>query len=318
MNVPASLLDGYTALRRGVGAYRLAADVVSVRGPDATPYLQGQLSQDVAPLDVGGSASSLLLEPDGKLTALVRVTRTGDDAYVLDTDARFGSVVAARLLRFKLRTKVDIEPVGWSCVALRGGEVPPVPVRTEAPFAPAVDWNGTRGVDLLGPDAAAVGAEVPPGAVWCGPDAWEALRVEAGIPKMGSELDTRTIAAEAGLVERTVSFTKGCYTGQELVARLDARGSRVARRLRGVVAADAGPDEAGLLVGASLWTPGGEKVVGRCTSASWCPGLGKVGGLAYLHRSVEDPAAALVWATDESAPPEERRPAEARSLPLVA
>ncbi|MGH2928323.1 MAG: hypothetical protein ACRDL8_08975, partial [Solirubrobacteraceae bacterium] len=87
MTVPASLPDEYGALREGVGAYRLPIDAVVVRGPDAFGYLQGQLSQDVAPLEVGSSAPSLLLEPDGKLTALLRVTRTADDSYLLDTDA---------------------------------------------------------------------------------------------------------------------------------------------------------------------------------------------------------------------------------------
>jgi tRNA-modifying protein YgfZ len=317
VNVPAPILDAYVALRRGAGAYHLPVDAVAVSGPDALAYLQGQLSQDVALLDVGGSAPALLLEPDGKLTALVRVTRPSDDAYVLDTDAGFGPVVVARLQKFKLRTKVEIEPVDWSCVALRGDRVAPVRARTEAPFEVAVDWNGTRGVDLVGPEARAVEEAVPDDAVWCDAAAWEALRVEAGIPKMGAELDSRTIAAEAGLVQRTVSFTKGCYTGQELVARLDARGSRVARRLCGVVAGDAEPAEAGLLVGASLWTPGGDRVIGRCTSATWCPGLGKVGALAYLHRSVDD-VADLLWATDEGAPAGARRPAAARPLPLVA
>ncbi len=311
--------DAYVALRTGVGAYRLPVDVVCVRGADVTPYLQGQLSQDIAPLDVGDCASSLLLEPDGKLTALVRVTRIAADAYVLDTDEGFGALVSTRLQRFKLRTKVEIEPVDWSCTALRGDAVPPAPVaarRGSPPYALAVDWNGTHGVDLLGAPGHPGETEVPADAVWCDAIAWEALRVEAGIPKMGAELDSRTIAAEAGLVERTVSFTKGCYTGQELVARLDARGSRVARRLCGVVAGDAEPDEAGLLPGAPLWTPGGDKVVGRVTSAAWCPGLGKVGALAYLHRSVED-TAVLVWATGEDVPASERRPAQARPLPLV-
>ncbi|MGH8989373.1 MAG: YgfZ/GcvT domain-containing protein, partial [Acidimicrobiales bacterium] len=299
MTVPASLPDEYGALREGVGAYRLPIDAVVVRGPDAFGYLQGQLSQDVVPLEVGSSAPSLLLEPDGKLTALLRVTRTADDSYLLDTDAGFGATVVARLQKFKLRSKVELEAVEWSCVALRGAGVGPLaaqaPDQAQGPFVLAVEWNGTRGVDLLGPDAAAVEEGVPSDAVWCGSAAWEALRVEAGIPRMGAELDARTIAAEAGLVGRTVNFTKGCYTGQELVARLDARGSRVARRLCGVVARDAEPGEAGLLVGASLWTPGTDKVIGRCTSSAWCPGLGKVGALAYLHRSVGD-SDALVWA----------------------
>ena len=316
MSAPAPSADAYEALRRRVGAYRLPVDAVAVEGRDAAAYLQGQLSQDLSPLEVGGCATALLLEPDGKLSALVRVTRTSQDAYVLDTDAGFGASVAARLERFRLRTKVAIGPLDWSCVALRGEGVGAEELRApraEPPFVLAFDWNGVRGVDLLGPGADAL---VPADALWCDAAAWEALRVEAGIPKMGAELDSRTIAAEAHLVERTVSFTKGCYTGQELVARLDARGSRVARRLCGVVAEDAEPGEAVQLAGAALWTPGGDKVVGRCTSASWCPGLGRVGALAYLHRSVDVPGA-VVWARGEDAAQTRRRPAQARPLPLV-
>jgi len=320
VSAPAPPAGAYEALRHGVGAYRVAVDTVAVTGRDATAYLQGQLSQDVAPLGVGDSAAALLLEPDGKLSALVRVTRTSEDAYVLDTDAGFGGAVAARLQRFKLRTKVAIDELDWPCIALRGARVGGGPIAgarascgAGPPFVLPVEWNGVRGVDLLGPGADAL---VPADAVWCDADAWEALRVEAGIPKMGVELDSRTIAAEAHLVERTVSFTKGCYTGQELVARLDARGSRVARRLCGIVADDAEPAEAVELVGAVLWTPGGDKVVGRCTSASWCPGLGRVGALAYLHRSVDVPGA-LVWAPGEDAAQARRRPAQARPLPLV-
>ncbi|MGC8472040.1 MAG: YgfZ/GcvT domain-containing protein [Acidimicrobiales bacterium] len=318
MTVRAPEPEGYEALRHGVGAYRVAVDTVSVAGRDATAYLQGQLSQDISPLEIGGCAPALLLEPDGKLSAFVRVTRTSDDAYVLDTDAGFGDAVMARLQRFKLRTKVAIEGLDWPCIALRGERVGGGPAGGAShgagpPFVLPVDWNGVRGVDLLGPGADAL---VPADASWCDAAAWEALRVEAGIPKMGAELDSRTIAAEAHLVERTVSFTKGCYTGQELVARLDARGSRVARRLCGIIAGDAGPGEAEELVGAVLWTPDAGKVVGRCTSASWCPGLGHVGALAYLHRSVDLPSV-VVWARTEDVPAARRRPAKARSLPLV-
>ena len=314
MSAAGSSSEGYHALREGIGAYELPIDVVAVSGPDATAYLQGQLSQDVAPLQVGGSAPALLLEPDGKLTALLRVTRTGDDAYALDTDAGFGVVVAERLRKFKLRTKVDIGMLDWPCVALRGADVRPPGVRSAPPFELAVDWNGVHGLDLLGPGGKDA---VPEGARWCDESAWDALRIEAGIPKMGAELDARTIAAEAHLVERTVSFTKGCYTGQELIARLDARGSRVARRLCGLVAGDARAEDAGVLTGASLWVPGTDKPVGAVTSAAWCPGLGALGALGalcYVHRSVDVPAE-VVWGNEAG---EERRRAEVRPLPLVA
>ena len=183
---------------------------------------------------MGGSADSLILTPQGKLDALVRVSRTGPDELVIDVDAGFGAVVAARLARFKLRVKVAIEPLAWRVVALRG----PLAATVAGPagegagtaLAPGFSWNGVSGVDLLG-ESPAVGDEVRA----CSARAWESVRVEAGIPVMGAELDDRTIPAEAELLERAVSFTKGCYTGQELVARLDSRGNRVARHLRGLV-----------------------------------------------------------------------------------
>ena len=80
-----------------------------MRGPDAEAYLQGQLSQDVAALAVGATADSLLLEPDGKLSALLRVTRTDGQGFVLDVDRGYGDTVLARLRRFLLRSKVELE-----------------------------------------------------------------------------------------------------------------------------------------------------------------------------------------------------------------
>ncbi len=311
------VLADYRALRRDVGAYRLPRDVLAVTGPDAFAYLQGQCSQDLEGLGVGQAADALLLEPDGKLTALVRVLRTGGDRFAVDVDAGFGELVAARLARFRLRTKVTIEPLDWECVALRGAGVDAAHVGAAAPaggpWPLPFDWGGVRGVDLLGPAAEAA---VPSGARWCGPEAWEALRIEAGIPVMGKELDGRTIAAEAGLVERTVSLTKGCYTGQELVARLDARGSKVARRLVGLVFRGAGEDggalDPGEVVGAELAVPDRERPVGVVTSAAWCPGVGGVAGLGYLHRSVAVPG--VVGVRREQAPGESR--AEVCSLPF--
>ena len=81
------------ALRHGAGAFRAGRDVLAVRGPDAEAYLQGQLSQDVAALAVGASADTLLLEPDGKLSALLRVTRTDGQGFVLDVDRGYGDAV---------------------------------------------------------------------------------------------------------------------------------------------------------------------------------------------------------------------------------
>ncbi len=107
----------------------------------------------------------------------------------------------------------------------------------------------------------------------------------------GRELVEGTIAAEAGLVDRTVSFTKGCFTGQELVARLDARGSKVARRLCGVVVdrAGDGPGSEAELVGATVVTADREHEVGHLSSVAWSPGLSATVALGTLHRRVAPP-----------------------------
>jgi folate-binding protein YgfZ len=310
--------DDYESLRTGAGALSLGRDVLRVSGPDAVEYLQGQLSQDVAALGVGQSADSLLLTPQGKLDALVRVSRSGDDEMIVDVEAGFGAVVAARLARFKLRVKAVIEPVAWRCVALRGPRAGALFEHGGAvgtALAPSFSWNGVTGVDLLGEEAVA-----PEGVRACSVEAWESVRIEAGIPVMGAELDERTIAAEADLLDRSVSFTKGCYTGQELVARLDARGNRVTRHLRGLVVTGA----AGSLTGSEIVFEG--KVAGSVTSSAWSPALGCAVALGYVHRTVplsstvELRAAspvASVAPDAENGPRASHVAAEVRALPLV-
>ncbi len=261
-------------------AVRIPRDVVRVSGPDATTYLQGQLSQDVVMLPVGSCAWTFVLQPQGKVDAWFRVSRVADDAYLCDVDRGFGESLVARLNRFKLRVKVTIEPLEWQCVAVRG--VPAADVDADelgAPIAAPVDWAGSVGVDLLGPAVA-----LPPGmaeGTLADHDAW---RVAVGMPAMGRELDESTIPAEAGVVDVSVSFTKGCYTGQELVARIDSRGGRTPRRLRRVVAADA---TTVLESGAVLTLADGAEV-GVVTTG------GRGAALAYVRREVDPPAPAFV------------------------
>ncbi len=311
--------EDYRALRSGVGVVAQGRDVLRVSGADAVEFVQGQLSQDIAAIAVGGSADSLILTPQGKLDALVRVSRTGPDELVIDVHPGFGEMVAARLARFKLRVKVAIEPLAWNMVALRGPQA--ASVAEEARRAPGTavaapfSWNGVSGVDLLG-ESPAVGGEVRP----CSAPAWESVRVEAGIPVMGAELDDRTIPAEADLLDRAVSFTKGCYTGQELVARLDSRGNRVARRLRGLVVGLPSPGVAGST--SSTPAPGSEiaiegKVVGAVTSSAWSPGLARPVALAYLHRSVE-PSSIVEVRVRGPVPLLDSGGAEARDAPVTA
>jgi tRNA-modifying protein YgfZ len=316
MTAPGQLDRESEALRRGAGAFRAGRDVLAVRGPDAEGYLQGQLSQDVAALAVGASADSLLLEPDGKLSALLRVTRTDGQGFVLDVDRGYGDAVLARLRRFLLRSKVELEPLAWRDLSLRGAGVPAAAaglltvLAERGVLALPFEWNGWTGVDLLGPEDVVLApgdAALPDGVTACGAEAVEACRIVSGVPAMGTELTNKTIAAEAGLVERTVSFTKGCYTGQELVARLDSRGSNVARRLVGVVGpAGAGAAAPPLSRGMTLHAgdapaadaPAGDKVVGSITSAAWSAELGAWVALGYLHRSVDAPGPVRVRSGD--------------------
>ena len=281
----------YAALRDDVGVVELRRDVLRAAGPDALAFLQGQLSQDVD-LAVGSSAWAFLLQPQGKVVALLRATRRADDEYLLDTDSGFGSAVLERLQRYKLRVKCELELLDWRCVALRGprsaevaGALAADPGGGDVVVATA-DWPDWPGVDLLGPSPA-----VPAGVRVCSEEAYHVVRIEMGVPAMGSELDERTIPAEAGVVPHTVSFTKGCYTGQELVARIDSRGGNVPRHLRAVVvAADSDPPP----VGAAVQADG--KDVGALTSVGVSPRLGAPVALAYVGRAVSPPAeVTVVW-----------------------
>ena len=302
----------YAALRSTAAAHTLHRDVVRAHGPDAADYLQGQCSQDVLALAPGDSADTLLLSPQGKVEAYLRVTRTGADEFVLDTDEGFGETVLARLQRFRLRTKVEFESLPWVCVAVRGpGAAGAVTGRPEVVVA--VEWPGLDGVDLLGPAPEGGLDEWVGDVVRCGDDAWEAARIEAGVPVNGREVTEGSIAAELGLVDRSVSFTKGCFTGQELVARLDARGSNVARRLAGVVVSD-GAGHGTVPVGASVTTADGTHTVGTLTSTAWSPARGATVALATLHRRVTPPeGVVVVW---DDAAGHRSEPADAFPLPL--
>ena len=136
---PMDFTGDYLALRRDLGVIPIKRDVVLATGPDAATFLQGQLSQDVAGLAVGASAWSLLLQPQGKIDAWLRVTRRGEDAFALDVDGGYGAAVIARLNRFKLRTKCELEHLtDWRCLAVRG------PAATQERAAEVVDRKSTR------------------------------------------------------------------------------------------------------------------------------------------------------------------------------
>jgi folate-binding protein YgfZ len=279
-------------------AVEIPRDVLRVEGPDALSFLQGQLSQDLESIALWSSAWSFLLQPQGKVDAWLRITRVADDAVVIDVDAGFGEAVTERLERFKLRTKATISPLPWGCIAVRGARVPNDDAQRSVSGGIIVDpeWSGVEAVDIVGASA------VVPGGVRGGTlEEYEALRIECGVPAMGRELTSATIPAEAGVIDRSVSFTKGCYTGQELVARIDSRGGNVPRHLRGIVIeSDTAPD-----VGEVVRS--GDAEVGTLTSVAWSARLERPVALAYVKRSVEPPAAATVAG----------RVAQIESLPLL-
>ncbi len=232
--------------------WRVPRDFVRVSGADAGSFLQGQLSQDIDAIEPGSSAMSFLLQPQGKVDAYLRVTCLAENEYLLDVDTGWGDDVIARLERFKLRTKADLRRAdGWQCIA-------------------TADAEGGLVEEILDD----IDVEGVPG----DPLDYEVLRIKAGMPRMGAEIDESTIPASLGILDRSVSFTKGCYTGQELVARIDSRGGSTPRKLVGF--------RGDAAVGDPVVVDG--KEVGHITSAA------RGVALALVRRDVTVPSGPLV------------------------
>jgi folate-binding protein YgfZ len=232
---------------------RLHRGYVTVRGPGAADFLERMLSNDVLSIEAGEARPALLLTPKSRIVAPLKIVREEPHGFLLITEADLAETVAATLLRARFAAKCEIEVKPYrGYLRLGGGE-------------------GIRNDDY-GVEATESWVEEDLEAA--SPDELEALRIEAGTPAWGKELDESVLPAEAGLDESHVSFTKGCYPGQEPIARLHYRG-RPNRRLRRLEVVNAAPgDEIRL----------GEKAVGRVTSA--VPGK----ALGYVRREVPDDA----------------------------
>ncbi len=202
-------------------------DIVTVVGVDARTYLHGQASQDIQSLGVGESRWTLLLVPNGRVEVLARVLCVSDHHFELDTDAGFGDVLAARLDRFRIRVKAELEQ---STVALWANCEPSEQKTASTAHSSRVGW-WNEGQWLK---------EAPAGAPSrSGIDDYERARIAAGWPAMGAEIvPGERIPAEIAVVPVTVNFTKGCYPGQELVERMDSRGAEAPRQLRVLTVAD--------------------------------------------------------------------------------
>lgn len=211
-------------------------DVITITGSDAKTYLHSQLSQDVASMQPGEVRSSLLLQPTGKVDSLLRVTCAAADRFVLDCDPGFGESTVARLSRFKIRVNADIELQRQTWRAIRTTSSVADLEKISQPFdvsgaIPAWRSDGTA-FDVFSPTMA-----LPTTLREGTRDEFVASRVRALWPEMGVDITTDMIPAETSVVDVAVSFTKGCYPGQELVERMDSRGSMAPRRLCRVICA---------------------------------------------------------------------------------
>jgi folate-binding protein YgfZ len=273
-----SLHDDLDALRGGrAWVDRSDRGFVVVSGPDAFSFLQALVSADLDPVADGDAVHSLLLQPRGKLDVDFRLLRVGHDAW-LDCDPGLGAQLAASLTRFRLRVKAEIEDASdrlevLSRVGADDGTAVPDGVHRVS-----TAW----GFDLVGPRA------LLPSVPTVDPVAFEAWRIELGVPRQPDDIDDTTIPQEAFLEQDAVSFTKGCFIGQELVCRIDSRGhvNRFLRRISGI-------DGDWPPVGAEVVVDG--KTVGVLTSVA--PHELPTGALGYVRREVEPPAAVeLRWA----------------------
>jgi folate-binding protein YgfZ len=278
----------YRQLREECGLVERAFGLLIVSGSEAAEYLQGQLTNDVEALEPGGLAYAALLDRKGHMQADMRVLRPGEAPALWLLLEPEGLAAASRHLQmYKIGREVEVVDAGddYALLSLIG------PRATE--IARAVEVVALRtdeGVDLVVPAAErdqVSEALRRAGAVDVSPEAAEILRIETGRPRFGAEMGTATMPAEAGIVEQAVSFTKGCYIGQETVARLHYKG-KPNRHLRGL--RFSGPAQQGepLLLG--------EKEVGRVGSAALSPAFGAI-GLAILRREAE-PGAALAVGED--------------------
>jgi tRNA-modifying protein YgfZ len=232
-------------------------EFVRVAGPDAADYLQRMVSNDVESLAVGEACPALLLTAKARVIAPLVVLRRGDEDFLLLTEPGLGEVVRSHVTRMRLRAQCEIEPEQHDAVLVLGGDV-----------GFASDWPGAREALDSGLEPTLSDEEL------------ELRRIESGVPRWEREIDDRILPAEAGLDQTHVSFSKGCYPGQEPVARLHFRG-HPNRGLR-VVELDEIPE-----YDAPLLHDGRE--VGRVTSAARRDD-GSVVALAYVRTEVPDDA----------------------------
>lgn len=269
MSVPAS-----TALELLLHGHRPGAHVrevasIDIVGPDAVSFADGQLTQELVTLPNGEAAWSFLLTPQGKTVGIVRVWRRSDEYVTLIVEPQWQEVIEERLRSFLFRTNAEISSKTFLVTSVRSrhglGMV-------DGAFS--AGWEPLSGYDTQSTEPIA-------GAETLNSDEYETLRIAAGIASNLRELTEERIPNELGIIDSAVSFTKGCYVGQELVARIDSRGRTLHRLTNFVLDAD--------------WSvnPGTDllrehEVVGIVTSVAPLLIDGRRWLLGYIHHSVAD------------------------------
>jgi folate-binding protein YgfZ len=290
----------YRQLREECGVLdRSARGKLLFTGPEGAEYLQGQLTNDVEVLSPGEGCYAALLDRKGHMQADMRVLRLAGDEIWVDTEPEALEAARRHLEMYKIGREVELEDVTAeravvSLIGPRSVEIAGSPVLPEHAVEKVAKDGieclavGTAfGIDLITAAADSerlVAALAAAGAPAVSAEAVEILRIESGTPRFGREMDTATMPAEAGIVERAVNFEKGCYIGQETVARLHYKG-KPNRHLRGLrLGAPAEPGAALLL---------GEREVGRLGGSGISPAHGPI-GLAIVRREAEPGTELLV------------------------
>ena len=282
--------------------------VLTLDGRDPTAMLQGLASNDVRPVAGGRCVYATLLDPKGRMLSELRAFPAAAGAIFLDVPTPTVDRVREHFARFVPPRMARLEPTAQAVLGLYGpgtisratpllGGVPPSvdeDAYTAGPdglCALGTRYAGMPGLDFVAPGPALDGVAAAlegNGVPHMDAGLLELLRIEAGSPRWGAELDEGRIPIEAGLTERAISQTKGCYTGQEVIIRILHRG-HVNWHLSGFHAVD---HDAPLATGDELAAPDAEKVVARITSAAVSPRLGPI-ALGYARRELE-PGAVLV------------------------
>jgi tRNA-modifying protein YgfZ len=263
-----------------------------VKGSEAAEYLQGQLTNDIEKLEVGKGCYAALLDRKGHMQADMRVLRPAEDEIWIDVEPVALEATRRHLQTYKIGRDVEVEDVTaertiLSLIGPRSAEVagsPPLPEHSCEELTVAgitcLGVGTAGGIDLIAATAETerlVAALREAGAAEVAPEAAEILRVEAGTPRFGFEMDTSTMPAEAGIVERAVDFEKGCYIGQETVARLHYKG-KPNRHLRGLRLSAPAPTGAAIRLG--------DREVGVLGGSCVSPAQGTI-ALAIVRREAE-------------------------------